>query len=50
MTGDESCFLVMNRIACLSETRDEVILKTSQKIDSEKVMVTFFQRNSIDVP
>jgi hypothetical protein len=43
MTGDESWFfLSYESDSMFARTRDEVIPRTSQKIVSEKVMVTIF--------
>jgi hypothetical protein len=43
MTGDESWFfLTYKSDSMFARTRDEVIPRTLQKIDSERVMVTFF--------
>jgi hypothetical protein len=43
MTGDESWFFLSHASESMfARTRDEVIQRTSQKIGSEKVMVTSF--------
>jgi hypothetical protein len=50
-TGDDNWFfLSYESDSMFAGTRDEVIPRTSQKIGSEKVIVTIFWRNSSDVP